>query len=395
MTKQTLLFRVFVPLLGAYLGLLSPVCMAQESKKNRVKSPQERSEEIQKPDTPEETARTPTPRATSSEKAIHTTTPGSASIPAKPSASERTSTPARTALLSSRSLPSRTMPPARDLSVLRKPATQGEIVEAQQIGARLQAAVRSGALVLRSERPLAQIKQVAALAGQDAETLNCLPFDMALLRTLDRLTAASTPEKPFVVSSLYRPLTSGRPHEPHGQGLAVDIVAFGGCHIHSSNPKECVEGVLAIVERLEPGTYRLGLPRPLDGDKRYTAPGGKGEIWPFFPPPTRMLSGAMGTERDVQEIDEDTARGIRENADGDSEEALNRAAGSLTAKTKPSEKSVRVVLRWEKQRYAPLADVGSRQVRSSIEQAIARGANVHSLFPDGPDHLHLDVKPRP
>lgn len=259
----------------------------------------------------------------------------------------------------------------RGIAPTTLPPSEAERAQARQIGARLLARWQSGALVVtKPERETAQLQQLADSGFCLAPDGSPVALDPALLSTLDSLSARSTRERPLVILSLYRPLTPDRPRAPHGNGLAVDIAAFGGHRIDSRNVEECVAGVLAVIQALEPGRYRLGLPKPPDTDPvALLPPPPRPDDWPFFPAPLPLVDEATGVVLPTLE---------------NGAFVLNRRG-----EIRP------IVLRWENERYAPLADVGSRRVRAAIEAAIARGAHIHSLFPDALDHLHLDVKPEP
>src|SRR5688500_1431837 len=208
-------------------------------------------------------------------------------------------------------------------------------------------------------------KQLDQLAGLDAGSSP--PLTLELLRTLDTLAQKSTPEKPVQVMSIFRPLSPGRPTEPHGNGQAVDIAAFAGFEIRSATPWDCEEAVLAVIDALGEGAYRLGLPMPPGCEPvALLSPPDRRPDWPFFPPPLSEVHEELGIV--MPRLAED---------------------GSFPSKLTP------IILRWANARYAPLADIQSGRVRAAIESAIIRGANIHSLFPDGTNHLHLDLKPRP
>jgi hypothetical protein len=51
------------------------------------------------------------------------------------------------------------------------------------------------------------------------------------------------------------------------------------------------------------------------------------------------------------------------------------------------------VIRWENERGALIDEIGDRRVRLAVKKAVARKANIYSLFPDALDHLHIDVRP--
>ena len=44
--------------------------------------------------------------------------------------------------------------------------------------------------------------------------------------------------------------------------------------------------------------------------------------------------------------------------------------------------------------YAPLEALGDARVRDAILAARERGVDIYALFPDGADHVHIDVRPK-
>jgi len=234
--------------------------------------------------------------------------------------------------------------------------------EATEIATRLLKRIRRGALVFsNARRDTDQIRQMAENGSIEGPCGEQTALSIKLLKTLDRLTARASSKRPLVVNSMYRPLGPGRPREPHGHGLAIDIGAYWGHRIQSADPDSCVAALIAIIKALGPGDYRMGLPRPPGSETASYMPNGDqaGE-WPFFPPPRAIL---------LEDRGDLPSRGGR---------------GKSGA--------ARVTIRWALHSYAPLEDVGNRRVRSAIEAAIVRGANIHSLFPDGVNHIHLDVR---
>jgi hypothetical protein len=230
----------------------------------------------------------------------------------------------------------------------------------QEIAVRIVESAAEGRLIFTNPvRDLSVLRDIAA-HDSDPPPLPTLP----LLAALDYLARKSSRHTPMVISSLVRPLRQARKNEPHGNGQAVDILAFAGYEIRSSNPSDCEQAALALILALEPGAYRLGLPMPAGSepipfldmpDRRYD--------WPFFPPPLpETLDGIVLPKY---------------SASGSTPPSLLRA----------------VILDWADRRYAPIRFLQSHRVRAAIESAKARGANIHSLFPDGTDHIHLDVKP--
>jgi L,D-transpeptidase ErfK/SrfK len=271
-----------------------------------------------------------------------------------------------------------TVPPAVPFAIRTVDATltPAQLAEMRGIGARLLARCRAGALTfLRPEREPAQIQQIAARGCYMDPDGRRQAFSLALLHTLDWLAAHATAQKPLVVLSLYRPLSPNRPYEPHGNGAAADIAAYGGHPIDSRSVSECVEGVLSVIKALGPGFYRLGLPKPPDTDPvAFAPPPERPTNWPFFPAPQPAV-----VSYGVPFLAPLVAPRI---ADGHL--ALD-GQGNL----RPA------ITRWENENSAPLEDIGSLRVRRAIQMAVARGANIHMLFPDALDHLHLDVlRPR-
>lgn len=253
------------------------------------------------------------------------------------------------------------------------PLTAGELREARQIGSRLLVRFQRRSLVLvRGDREPAQIRQLAARGCVMAPDGFPVALTLPLLRTLDRLSRYATPGKPLALLSLYRPLSPTRPREPHGNGQAIDIWAYGGYTIHSRNPSPCVEGVLRVIKALGPGAYRLGVPKPPGSDPRaLLPPPPRPRSWPFFPAPEPVVIDLLGLKF----------------------VAPRRENGQLTRNRRGQIRPL--VSRWENERYAPPADIGSPRVKRALAEAARRGVVIHSLFPDALDHLHLDVKPRP
>ena len=258
----------------------------------------------------------------------------------------------------------RTALPAMSRSAVRGgSATAPERVEIRALAARLVDAANSGRLTfVNPGRDRAQLSQLACLEDEPKP-----PLTLELLRTMDTLAQRSTPDKPLRLMSLFRALSPGRPSEPHGNGQAVDIAAYAGFEIRSANPQDCEEAIVAVIETLGAGAYRLGLPMPLGSEPLpLQTPPDRRADWPFFPPPLPEVHYDLGIVM---------ARLSNE--------------GSLPRRLSP------IILRWANARYASLSDIQSDRVRAAIESAELRGANIHSLFPDGTNHLHLDVKPKP
>jgi hypothetical protein len=191
--------------------------------------------------------------------------------------------------------PKSTPSPAAPRPAGQTPAANAE---ARKAGARLLALYRSGSLKLvNDERDRRYLKQLAAVGYYVSpdRTKACAPAP-ALLRTFVSLAARSTPSRPLVVLSLYRPPTTLSPRSAHGRGEALDIAGFNGYDIDSDRPVECVNGVLSVVKALPAGrAYRLGLPKPPGTDpKGLLPPPRRPKGWPFFPAPLPRVTVLFG-----------------------------------------------------------------------------------------------------
>lgn len=274
-----------------------------------------------------------------------------------------------------------------------------------------------------------------------------------LLRLLTTLASHSTSTQPLTLLSLLRPpyrfgdYVHVGPTNPHSLGLAVDIAAYGGHNFRQSEPEECVAAAISLLHDLPPGRYRLGMPKApenvtalppyltaylgrstIKSDTPFLSSGtsetvleeipgaleetneasnGKKTLnkdlsnekikaetkgclvaalyglhagsaclsWPFFPAPfTEMISAEV--------------TGISD----DSETAT--PAASFVAKA-PSRPVIKRVLRFQNESYAAECDLNDARLREALAAARKRGADVIALFPDGLDHLHIDVRQNP
>ena len=187
---------------------------------------------------------------------------------------------------------------------------------------------------------------------------------LPLLRTLDRLSARSTPQNPLVIMGLYRGNSKA-----HRSGIAVDIAGFGGTKIDSRETGRGLPAILAIVEALGPGEYSLGLPKPPDSDPIPLLPPPKRiPYWPYFPAPEPKVVFSNGKLVVAPKVE----RG--------------RMVASRGNKLEPE------ILRWQNGRSAPLEDLGSPELRIALTAAPTRGVRFRSLFPDALDHLHLESR---
>lgn len=257
-----------------------------------------------------------------------------------------------------------------------KSATNDRILPDQKVtmparrqGTRLMTGYRRGSLrLLRPERELPQLQQVANQGYYLGPEDRVVQFAPELLSALNQLLLHSTPLKPLVILSLYRPSATDRMHEPHGNGLAVDIAAFAGHTIDSHKPQEAVAGVESILRALSPGRYRMGLPKPPDTDPAgLMPPPDRPQYWPFFPAPvpdvTQFGSVTLVTPHLTNE-----KLSFGQNGEIRSE-----------------------VLRWENERAAPISELGDAGMRKTLEAVRKRGVEIGMCFPDAVDHVHLDV----
>ncbi len=230
---------------------------------------------------------------------------------------------------------------------------------------------QSGQVRLVNEaRDLVQLEQLSAqgfLPGSDSRPIL---MDRRLGQALARLANHTTASKPLVLLSLYRARSTTRPMEPHANGLAADISAFAGYAIDNQRPSQALAGVLAVLDTLPPGRYRLGLPKPPDSDpKAFFPPPVRVRTWPFFPAPVPSV-GQIGT---VSLVLPQTAGGTLA-IDGE-------------GRFRPA------VLRWANERSAPQSEVGDWRLRKRLLLSGSRGVKIVMAFPDAANHLHLDVLP--
>ena len=267
-----------------------------------------------------------------------------------------------------------------------------------------------------------------------------MPPAPGLLRMLTTLAAHSTPSRPLEIMSLLRPpyrfggFVHVGPANPHSMGLGVDIAAYGGHTIRQSEPETCVAAVLALLRDLPPGRYRLGMPKAPEGGwdlppaliallnqpsafvtvpsaaapietkseaepipQMKTATGctlaalyglhvsSAKPIWPFFPPPFREVTEAE-TPDAPDETPAETQKSNTRKPEANKVEMKNAAVPRPTLKT---------VLRFQNEAYAPESALNDARLRNALEAARRRGADVIALFPDGADHVHIDVRQNP
>ena len=248
------------------------------------------------------------------------------------------------------------------------------------------------------------------------------PPDPHLMETLAALAAHSAPSRPLEILSLFRPpyrtayWRHGGPGTLHSHGMAVDIGAYGGHSITQSDPEGCVLMTLALLRDLPPGSYRLGLPKAPDaplvvghvflspsldalvypqagaGKGKSLRPSRRGKGKPANPPlksalPVNsaaqtfaILPAALGIEAGCPPVAWPFFPAPQpEIKDG------------VIAATKPNGSQAHIV-RFQNEAYAPAEALADVRLRDAIKRAAKRGAFIIGLFPDGADHIHLDVK---
>ena len=248
------------------------------------------------------------------------------------------------------------------------------------------------------------------------------PPDAHLLEALRVLAARSAPSRPLEVLSLFRPpyrtayWRHGGPGTLHSHGMAVDIAAYGGHKIALTHPEACVQMLLALLRDLPPGNYRMGLPKAPD------TPLIPGRL--FLPPSLyALVYGAEDAARDRQPLSSRRGRAKRGQTPAAPEmssdfahfavvaAAISMAAGNespawpffpapqpeikagVIAAARAGSSQVRIV-RFQNESYASAESLADIRLRDAIKQAAKRGVRIVGMFPDGADHIHLDVKPK-
>ena len=310
---------------------------------------------------------------------------------------------------------------------------------------RLQLASRSG-----------ELERTAANPADDPDFNPCaVPPSPLLLRLLTTLAGHSTPAHPLQILSLLRPpyrfggYVHVGPANPHSMGLAADIGAYGGHAVRQSDPDACVAATLALLRDLPPGRYRLGLPKApeggwdlppaltaLLGQSAQTTPPAKPTsdtakaakqtkaaaatdtsglegteaepaenttacaisalyglyassakpVWPFFPPPfTQIVANEAAADTQAEDAEPSPS----------ANPALAHGEAKSARGGKTSGKLTRTILRFQNEAYAPESDLTDTRLRKGLEQARKRGVDIVAMFPDGADHIHIDVRQNP
>lgn len=238
----------------------------------------------------------------------------------------------------------------------------------------------------------------------------------ALFQMLNALAANSTEDKPLSIASLLRPpYRTARywmqsPSNPHALGIAVDIAAFGGHAITTQDPEEEVQAFLSLLKALPPGRYRMGLPKAPDirpADKALTAPDDHGGDASFdtegsdiAKPRTRSSLPSRGTRRQD---------GVRRGSPPPTPSAADpQVTGEPTpvapnASTWPffpppqrgTDAQGKVATLFANEHYALEQYLNDVRLKKALADARRRGVDVFAVFPDGVNHIHVDVKQTP
>lgn len=221
-----------------------------------------------------------------------------------------------------------------------------------------------------------QIRQIAATGAVRAGGQTIVP-SIGLLRLLESLAAGASPPargRPpnFAIVSLVRP-SSGPHGTPIGEqvqvGRAVDIVRYAGKRIDIAFPTEAAEAIAAVIRNMAAGCYVLGLPRPPRTDPE----GGSIDLQRH--PRLYSASTVAPSRPRLSPLGE---RVIRENPFLPAENIGNCPTGTIEGD------------------LARLAPDGRAALEPAIRDAREqRGVQIRCLFPDAPDHLHIQVEPCP
>ncbi len=234
-----------------------------------------------------------------------------------------------------------------------------------------------------------------------------------LFQMLNALASHATDRQPLAITSLLRPpyrtvryyMQSAT--NPHALGIAVDIAAYGGHTISSADPEEDVQAFIAILKALGPGRYRMGLPkapqptRALDTGFRPpdSLSGDSPQMDSFGSALSRRSEGALPS-RGARRQDGDREPGAGSTA------ATRRPADDPTTPTvaewpffPPPQKTVdaqgKSTILFANEHYAAEQYLSDPRLRKALSDARQRGADVFALFPDGADHIHIDVRQVP
>ena len=237
-----------------------------------------------------------------------------------------------------------------------------------------------------------------------------------LFLMLNCLASHSSPKQPFVVMSLMRapaPKSVGSTHgvtNPHALGLAVDIAAFGGHKIVTSDPEEEVQACLALLKCLAPGRYRMGLPRAPDlARPPATVTANPDALNDVAPPPDQSDSSPTGrstgrpsarggrTRHGSQQTESKPNRAVDANPDDQqlTSEPTVAPWPFFPAPQKVVDSKGRSTLKFANSHYVDEQYLNDPRLKTAFEEARRRGVDVFALFPDGVNHIHVDVRQIP
>ena len=239
---------------------------------------------------------------------------------------------------------------------------------------------------------------------------------LELFQMLNALASHSTAEKPLTIMSLLRPpyktsrYARQSPTNPHALGIAVDIAAFGGHAIANSEPEEEVQACLALLRSLAPGRYRMGLPKAPppprapdpgvgipydpDGDPSPTeAPNDRPRVDSRGALPSRGARRQDSVRRPIITPD------VTTDPSGDQEDAGPGKRAPVwpffPAPQKGLDAQGKVVNLFSNEHYAAEEYLNDPRIRKALVEARRRGVDVFALFPDGENHIHVDVRQVP
>jgi hypothetical protein len=226
---------------------------------------------------------------------------------------------------------------------------------------------------------------------------------------LNALAERSTEQKPLLVMSLLRPpyrtarYSRQTPTNPHALGIAVDIAGFGGHTISTTDPEEEVQALLSLLKALPPGRYRLGLPKAPEAAR---APA------PTVPVPDDVTGDPVcplpAAGADWRTGGSLPSRGGRRQV-GHSRPPVPPGDDTLPSPAQPAAPAWpffpppqqglgargKVVTLFANEHYAPEEQIVDARIRKGLLEARKRGADVFAVFPDGINHVHVDVRQTP
>ncbi len=188
---------------------------------------------------------------------------------------------------------------------------------------------------------------------------------LSLLQSISQMLYFSldnnrTANPAFAIMSYIRPASSH-----HSNGTAVDLTHINGIRIDVRNQSQCLDAVIVAINNLAPGNYALGLPRPPYADGAgaqhdFTRYNGHITVYANTTPPTLL----------PQFQDLPTTGNLFLPNQYNEHSPSGRTATDLNF----------------------IANVTSRNtIKTAIDNAAARGANILFLFADALDHLHIQA----